>query len=176
MSATPTEGDCHVALACHVDKGKYGDTSIDGLNAVLVVESHGPMGAGNLTYGLYVDDRANARQEEALSAIFSGAGGGPLSGFAPLFGKFLGTKKAKIDYKAENSSRSASIPGVLSMSASALPSMAEGGVTWAETGHPFNPKRLALAVAGQGSTYSDHGMKWDNSGRNGHFAEINWSN
>jgi hypothetical protein len=28
----------------------------------------------------------------------------------------------------------------------------------------------------QGSTFNDHGMRWDNSGKNGHYAPINWSN
>ena len=35
--------------------------------------------------------------------------------------------------------------------------------------------RLALAMGAEGSTFSDHGMRWDNSRRNGHYAPINWS-
>ena len=38
----------------------------------------------------------------------------------------------------------------------------------------FRP--LALAVGEEGSTYSDYGMSWDNSGKNGHYAPIDWSN
>jgi hypothetical protein len=33
-----------------------------------------------------------------------------------------------------------------------------------------------MAVGDSGSTWSDHGMRWDNSGRNGHYAPIRWSN
>jgi hypothetical protein len=47
---------------------------------------------------------------------------------------------------------------------------------WANTGHPAAPDRLALAKGGQGSTFADYGMRWDNSGRNGHYAPISWSN
>jgi len=176
LTSKPTDGDCHVAIACHIDRGKYDGVKLDGLNAVLVAKSDGPMANGNITYGVYVDERADAKQSDALEAIFSGAAGGPIGGFAPLFGKKLGTRKARIDYKIDGNRRSAEIPGTLSMTASGLPNLAEGEIVWAATGHPFNPTKLALAVSGPGTTYSDHGMKWDNSGRNGHFAAINWSN
>jgi hypothetical protein len=47
---------------------------------------------------------------------------------------------------------------------------------WASTGHPISPDKLAFAVGAAGSTFSDHGMRWDNSGKNGHYAPIRWSN
>jgi hypothetical protein len=47
---------------------------------------------------------------------------------------------------------------------------------WANTGHPVSPDKLALAVGAPGNTFSDHGMRWDNSGKNGHYAPIRWSN
>ncbi len=45
-----------------------------------------------------------------------------------------------------------------------------------QPGHPAAPDRLALAMGGPGSTFADYGMRWDNSGRNGHYAPISWSN
>ena len=41
--------------------------------------------------------------------------------------------------------------------------------------YPVNPEKLALAVGADGNTFSDHGMRWDNSGKNGHYAQIRWS-
>ena len=35
---------------------------------------------------------------------------------------------------------------------------------------------LTFAVGGTDSTFADHGMRWDNSGKNGHYAPISWSN
>jgi len=32
------------------------------------------------------------------------------------------------------------------------------------------------AVGEQNSSWADYGMSWDNSGKNGHDAAINWSN
>jgi hypothetical protein len=36
--------------------------------------------------------------------------------------------------------------------------------------------RPQISVGASGNTYSDHGMHWDNSGKNGHYAPIRWSN
>jgi hypothetical protein len=47
---------------------------------------------------------------------------------------------------------------------------------WASIGHPVAPDKLALAVGSKGSTFADHGMRWDNSGKNGHYSPISWSN
>jgi hypothetical protein len=176
MTAQPTEGDCHVAWLFHINQGAYGEVRLDGLNLVVCASSDGPMGRGNWTGATYVDERADDRQTEALGAIFSGAAGGPMAAFAPLFGKSLGVKKAPIAFKIDGKVRSGAIPGVLSMSVEPLPTQAEGGEIWAETGHPANPKKLALATARPGSTYADYGLKWDNSGRNGHYAAIDWAN
>ena len=57
-----------------------------------------------------------------------------------------------------------------------LPSLRQNEEIWAAAGHPIAPDKLALAVGRAGSTFSDHGMRWDNSGKNGHYAPISWSN
>jgi hypothetical protein len=58
----------------------------------------------------------------------------------------------------------------------AVPSIAPDDAIWAANAHPFAPAGVALAVGEDGSTYSDYGMSWDNSGKNGHYAPIDWSN
>jgi hypothetical protein len=62
------------------------------------------------------------------------------------------------------------------MAVEPLASMHPSGEIWAAMGHPVAPDRLALGVGSKGSTFADHGMRWDNSGKNGHYAPINWSN
>jgi hypothetical protein len=176
LTARPTEGVCDVALVFHIDTGRYGDTALDGLNVALAVHTPGPMGQGDWTVGAYIDQRADARQTEALGAIFTGAAGGPMAMFAPLIATNLGAKKLPITYRVEGKKRSAEIPDILHMSVEPLPTMHPGGEIWASVGHPVSPDKLALAVGGPGNTYADHGMRWDNSGKNGHYAPINWSN
>jgi hypothetical protein len=48
-------------------------------------------------------------------------------------------------------------------------------VVWIDNvGHPFS-SRLAAAKASR-SNFKDHSLTFDNTGRNGHFSSINWSN
>jgi len=160
LTSRPTEGVCDVAAIFHIEDGRYGDVTLDGLNVALAIHTPGPMGEGNWAVGAYIDERADEKQTEALGAIFTGAAGGPMAAFAPLISKNLG----------------AEIPNILHMSVDPLPTMHPSGEMWANSGHPISPDKLAFAVGAAGSTFSDHGMRWDNSGRNGHYAPIRWSN
>jgi hypothetical protein len=134
------------------------------------------MADGNWTLAAYIDQRADDRQAAALEVIFSGTEGGPMAAFAALVGKHLGVRKVPITYSVQGKTRSAEIPGVMRMSVEPLPTMHPGGEIWASIGHPVAPDRLALAVGGKDSTFVDHGMRWDNSGKNGLYAPIRWSN
>ena len=94
----------------------------------------------------------------------------------PLIGKNLGASKVPIKYRLEGKRRSAEIPNILHMAVEPLPTAHPSGETWANTGHPVSPDNLALDMGAPGNTFSDHGMRWDNSGKNGHYAPIHWSN
>jgi hypothetical protein len=176
LTSRPTQGVCDVALAFHIDKGSYGAVALDGLSLALVAHVPGPMGDGNWTVAIYLDERANDQQAAALGAIFGGAEGGPMAAFAPLIATNLGVKKVPITYRVTGKIRSTEIPGIMHMSVEPLPTLREGGEMWVSAGHPVAPEKLALAVGGAGSTFADHGMRWDNSGKNGHYAPISWSN
>jgi hypothetical protein len=176
LTAQPTQGACDVVIAFHIDRGNYNGVPLDGLNVAVVGHTPGPMADGNWTLAAYIDERADDRQAAALEAIFGGAEGGPMAAFAPLVGKHLGVRKVPITYTVHGKTRSAEIPGVMQMSVEPLPTMHPGGEIWTSAGHPIAPDRLALAVGGKNSTFTDHGMRWDNSGKNGHYAPITWSN
>jgi len=176
LTARPSQGVCDVALLFHIDSGSYGELSLDGLNVAVIVHWPGPMADGNGTLAAYIDERADDGQTAALGAIFGGAEGGPMAAFAPLVGTNLGARKVPITYAIAGKSRSAEIPGILQMAVAPLPTMHPSGEIWTTLGHPVTPDRIALAVGGQNSTFADHGMRWDNSGKNGHYAPINWSN
>jgi hypothetical protein len=175
LTSRPSQGTCDVALVFHIDKGMYGKVPLDGLNVAVVAHTPGVMSEGNWTLAAYIDERADEQQTAALGAIFSGAEGGPIAAFAPLVGKHLGVKKAAIKYAITGKSRSAEIPGIMHMAVDPLPTAHSSGEILATVGHPV-ADTLALAVGVKGSTFADQGMRWDNSGKNGHYAPINWSN
>ena len=138
----------------HIERGKYGDVTLDGLNVALAIHTPGPMADGDWSVAAYIDERADDKQTEALGAIFTGAGGGPMAAFAPMVGRNLGARKVPITYKVEGKKRSAEIPGVLHMAVEPLPSLHPGGEMWVNSGHPISPDKLALAVGAPGTIRS----------------------
>ena len=176
LTARPSRGVCDVALIFHIDKGNYGDVALDGLNVSVIVHTPGPMADGNWTAAAYIDERADDQQTAALGAIFTGVEGGPMAAFAPLISTQLGVKKVPILYSIQGKRRSAEIPGIMQMAVEPIPTMHPSGEIWTTLGHPVAPDRIALAMGSSGSTVADYGMRWDNSGRNGHYAPISWSN
>jgi hypothetical protein len=96
--------------------------------------------------------------------------------FAPLVAKNLGARKVPIKYTVNGKNHAVEVPGIMQMAVEPLGSLHPSGEIWGATGHPVAPDRLAFAVGSKGSTFADHGMKWDNSGKNGHYAPIRWSN
>lgn len=176
LTARPSRGVCDLALIFHIDKGNYGDVALDGLNVSLIVHWPGPMADGNGTAAAYIDERADDQQTAALGAIFTGVEGGPMAAFTPLISTQLGVKKVPIRYSIQGKSRSAEIPGIMQMAVEPIPTMHPSGEIWTTLGHPVAPDRIALAMGSSGSTVADYGMRWDNSGRNGHYAPISWSN
>lgn len=175
MTSTPTNGACEVLLAFHIDSGEFGGTQLDGLNAVAAARAPGPMANGDWELALYVDERGDSDQREALQAIFGGAAGGPVGAIAPLVGKVLGAKPVRIDYRRDGERRSVEMPGIASMSVEPIPAGVPGAVPWVTNSSPFADP-VALGKGGASNSYTDYGMRWDNSGKNGHFAPISWSN
>lgn len=177
FTAAPTQGACEVAFAFHLDQGTYGDVPLAGLNVVVIARTPGPMIEGNWSAALYMDERADGRQQEALQAIFTGAAGGVMGNFAPLIGEVLGVKTVPITWQKEGKRRTVEIPGIMDMAVHASPSVAgpEAEIV-AANAHPFAPAGVTMAVGEDGSTWTDYGMRWDNSGKNGHYAPIAWSN
>jgi hypothetical protein len=110
--------------------------------------------------------------------VQGGAEGGPMGAFAPLIGEILGVKFVPITFTADGKRRSLTIPGIMQMAVQGVSSMKpDGSVTTLDFGHPFaqGGGPLAQAAGEQGSTWSDYGMRFDNAGKNGHYAAISWS-
>jgi hypothetical protein len=50
FAQTPTYGDCEGVLAYHINKGNYGNTSIDGLNVLGITYFKGNIWAGDTKF------------------------------------------------------------------------------------------------------------------------------
>jgi hypothetical protein len=150
--------------------------ALDGLNVVTILRSPGPIVDGNLSIAVYLDEGADERQRETLQMIFAGAAGGPMGGLAPLISSVLGTKTMPITFRKEGKRRAVEIPGVMQIAVDAVPGADSQKEISLINVHPFAPEGLTVAIGDAGSTWADYGMRWDNSGKNGLYAKIRWSN
>jgi hypothetical protein len=176
LAAPPTKGHCNAGLVFHVDRGEHGSTRLDGLNFAVLLHTPGPMGAGNWTVGVILDERASPPQREALTAIASGQGGGPMAALGPLVGRFSGSETKPIRIETSGMRRSASIPGVLDIAIEGVAGANQGEpIYFDNVGHPA-ATRLALAKASRSHMHG-FGIDWDETSgqNNGHFAPFVWS-
>jgi len=178
MAVRPTKGSCTFAMAMQVERGSFGTVSLDGISFIVLGFTPEEMGKGNWSVGLVIDERASAEQRDAITAIASGAAGGPMAPLSGLIGKFLGGGRAP---KRKNHSGL-----TFTVKAGSLVDMAAEGQKGIDpnisepmfldnTGHPVS-SRLALAHASR-SHVRALGLAWDDdSGKNnGHFAPFKWS-
>jgi hypothetical protein len=71
-----THGVCLGALSWAVRDGRAGDVDLSGLRAVMATRYHDDEPGSPWTFFLYVDERGDERQREAMVAIFTGKLGG----------------------------------------------------------------------------------------------------
>ena len=113
LAARPSKGHCDAGLVFRVEHGQHSDTKLDGLSFAILLHTPGPMIQGNWTVGVILDERASTEQREALTAIASGQGGGPIAALGPLVGRFAGAEAKPITFEMNGMRRSVSIPGAL---------------------------------------------------------------
>lgn len=72
FNALPTYGNCEAMAGFQIEEGFFGETRLDGLNAVGIMWWPGPIHEGGGKAFMIVDERADAAQREALLTILSG--------------------------------------------------------------------------------------------------------
>jgi hypothetical protein len=166
----PTEGECTVLIAWHIEKGNFGDVRVDGLNAVLAAHSPGHMLQVKWRVALYLDDRSSNEQRDVLTRIFGGQAGGHFANLAACVGELLGVKAVPVDYRAEGRRRSLSIRGVADMEIEALPGQNGGEATVA--GMPFCvvPGIPAVVAKSKRLSFHDRGLDWEITDKNGFYS------
>jgi hypothetical protein len=177
LTAQPTEGDCKAAIAMRIDKGEKDGVKLDGLSFIVLMHSPKAMAEGNITVGLIIDERATDKQAEAISAIATGAAGGPMAALGPLVGRVAGVEKRPITFDVDALKRTVKAGELIDQACEGVPGPARAGepIYLDNTCHPVNP-RLALAKATRSSMHA-FGIDWDDSSgtRNGHFAPFAWT-
>ena len=189
----PTEGHCKGVAAWHIEKGhstsetnngnnsnKNNNNSINlaNLNVILAVHAPGHMFTGpKWKISLYLDEKANNGQKDALTKIFTGQAGGEFfAEILPLIGEILGIKSVPIEFNIEGKKRrKIKIPYIVEMEIEGLtgsdPNVESKVINPAFSNTPGYDPIIARSVR---HTYKDHGLEWDNSGRNAFYSRFTY--
>jgi hypothetical protein len=135
------------------------------------------MGKGNWSVGVIADDRASTPQRDAITAIASGAAGGPMQALSGLVGSFLGVESAPIRFDRKGATWSVTSSDFVDMAAEGAMGInpnATEPLHLDNTGHPA-ADRFALARASRSHVHA-LGLDWDDvSGKNnGQYAPFSW--
>lgn len=173
----PDKGECNVTVAWHITKGHYNGTPLDGLNVASVFHTPGNMFTGpKWKAALYLDERANKEQSDALGKIFSGQAGGFFGVVAGLIGEIAGVRSVPIKFEVAGKKRSLQIPSAIDIAIEGI----EGADKNQESTIVNAPMLVApgfpaVIATSTKNSYTDHGMHWDNSGKNGLYSKFAYS-
>lgn len=95
LTMIPTDGTCQAIDAWQIKEGAFGGVQLDGLAIALLVRWPNPIHHGNGTAVVYIDERADQSQREALAKIGTGQAGpgGPFEIFSTTY-----SEPAKVVY------------------------------------------------------------------------------
>ena len=175
FSGFPTYGSCHTLVLFHIRSGSYGDTRLDGLDFISAVYWPKAIHEGNGTAQLFITNRANEEQRQALINIYSGQakGDGPFALFAGTFKYFLEPQIVDIKVNLNGKKSSFSVPGVMDVQTE--------GFTNPVTGEDQDTKiqlpkgfifKLAEAAKSKIMHITTQSLNFDHSGQNAFYAVV----
>jgi hypothetical protein len=183
FAQAPTFDDCDGILAWHIRTGHYGAVRLDGLSVIALGNFKGNIweGKSKATMAIFIDERADEPQREALQMIFGGRVGGWPGVFANFIGEVRGLDFARIDFHVDDDLASwrAEIPGKVVSSAEAL-----GGPTTlpgqrVQVHNPGGSEVGPGAIATYGKSTADKadafGFKWERAGQSSKHIRFDWS-
>lgn len=183
FAQAPTSGDCEGVLAYHIREGQYGDVRLDGLNLLGLSDFVGNIWSGQIkaTMGMFIDERADDRQREALQTIFGGQAGGFPATFADLIGEMRGIEFAPIEFEIADDLAywRAEVPGKVVARGEALtgPTTPPGKrvQTFNPPGSETGPGQVATWGTATANEVDAFGYKWEWSGRSSKHIPFDWS-
>ncbi len=176
----PTHGGCTGFEVLHVDKGHYGDVTLDGLRCALTYAWPGPIHEGKGEMQAIIDERAGERQREALKTVVHGGETAEAAThwwvFHAMSDTVHETLYRPIDFEVDIDARTArvSIPGVLESTGYPIRSPHGGEEHRVRIDIP-NGIEFELAEIGQATTTAEGAIKLDLAGSYGQFSLLRHS-
>jgi hypothetical protein len=168
-----TEDFCDNFFAWHIARGELDGVALEDLNVAMAVHSPKQMQDGNWKVVLYLDERADAEQRDALQAIFGGQAGGLFASLAPLVGEVAGVVPTSIVFEKSDGGRRIEVRDALEMQVEELQEERDEDARFF-TDAPFMAVPQGLRQArSEALRYSDV-WNYETSGRNGFINEFRY--
>ena len=177
----PTHRFCEGAFGFKIHEGHFGDVRLDGLTAALVAHCPGALHEGNCTMQLVIDERADARQREALVKILSGEETDEMATIWWVLATMSPNKldplflPIELDVDVEARRARFRIPGLLEASGEPIRNPVTGAEHRTRIDLP-DGFEYRIAEIGSGTTKATGGIKLDLKDSYGQFAHIHLSN
>ena len=123
---------------------------------------------------LYLDENANAKQQEDLTMIYGGQVGGVPAALGELIGEVLGAKSTAIEYQANGKRRSLKIKGVADVAILGIDGQGGADVTISNQPIAVAPGYSVSAAKSEKASYQDHGFQWEFSGKTGFYSPFTY--
>jgi hypothetical protein len=175
MLSDPTEGSCTALVGWHIDKGKFGDTALDGLNVAVGLHTPGNMAAKDWTAVLYLDSRANDTQRAALTQIFAGKAGGHPARIAEHIATVAGVEVVPIEFESDGKNGRMKVGRAGEADWKAIEGQGGGVVTIQGNPLAVSPGHPAVVGRASRARLDDHGIRFDASGRQAMVAPFTYS-
>jgi hypothetical protein len=173
----PTRGNCEANVAFKVASGSHGPTRLDGLVVIVAVKWPKAIHDGNGKAVVFIDERANAAQRDALVRILTGQDGGmPWEILAPTLSELSGPHFVAITFEENGVKTRLRVDGVdVQLAPFTNPVTGDQHEV-----HTVLPRgfifRDGQACTSTRNVASAHGVTFDWTGKNAYYAPIEWSN
>jgi hypothetical protein len=97
----PDDSECTGMVAWSIDHGQVNGVDVSGLGVVSVSYHGGHRHGAKAQVALYVDERADDEQRQALAEVFTGRLGGPLAELAEMTGQVSLVQRAPINFTSD---------------------------------------------------------------------------
>jgi hypothetical protein len=181
FNALPTHGDCAAFVGLEIDKGHFGEVTLDGLRAVGIMKWPGPIHFGKGEAFLIVDERASEAQRHAILTIMTGGETAPgatiFSVFASTLEKAFDPAFRKIDVEIDIDKRRGRvvIDGIIDATGTPILNPVTGAEHRARIDIP-NGFEYEIAEVAQGSAMIEGPIPITLTASHAHFATLRLNN
>jgi len=177
FSGFPTSGSCHTLILFHIRSGSYGDNELDDLDFITALYWPKAIHEGNGTAQVFITNKANEEQRQALINIVSGQakGDAPFAILSGTFKYFLEPQFVDINVNLNGKKSSFSVPGVMDVQIESFtnPVTGEEQDTKVQLPKGFIWK-LAEAAKSKIMRITTQSLNFDHSGQNAYYSVVDY--